>query len=368
METIRWNLKKEQEQALREAGKLLAAGEVVAFPTETVYGLGADGLNGEAVKKIFAAKGRPVDNPLILHIADKNMIYSLASELSPLAEKLADSFWPGPLTMVVKKADSIPDEVTAGLDTVAVRMPGHPVAAALIREAGCPVAAPSANISGKPSPTNADDVAEDMMGKIAGILDGGPCGIGVESTVVDTTGECPVILRPGGITKEMLESLVGKVELDPALNGNPALKPKAPGMKYRHYAPLAPLFIVEGKTAGREIIRLMKKAAEESVKLCVISDDITLGFIKENSRRQEEVSFLSWGEGKEDLAEHLYELLRECDRIKPDFIITTAVDEKGMGLAVMNRLKKSAAYNILVADEDGLSVKSGTNFPPFVLK
>lgn len=197
METKFLELKKDPEGAIAEAAGLIAAGEVVAFPTETVYGLGADGLQAEAVAKIFAAKGRPADNPLILHIADPEQIHALTTGLNANARALMETFWPGPLTIVVPRSSVVPDIVTAGLDTVAVRMPSHPVAAALIRAAGCPIAAPSANVSGKPSPTNAKDVAEDMTGKVAAILDGGSCGIGVESTVVDTTSPVPTILRPG---------------------------------------------------------------------------------------------------------------------------------------------------------------------------
>ena len=237
METKFLELKKDPEGAIAEAAGLIAAGEVVAFPTETVYGLGADGLQAEAVAKIFAAKGRPADNPLILHIADPEQIHALTTGLNANARALMETFWPGPLTIVVPRSSVVPDIVTAGLDTVAVRMPSHPVAAALIRAAGCPIAAPSANV--------------------AAILDGGSCGIGVESTVVDTTSPVPTILRPGGITREMLEDRLGAVEIDPALNGDPALRPRAPGMKYRHYAPKAPLYLYEGEQAA---LRLAQSA------------------------------------------------------------------------------------------------------------
>ena len=248
MQTIYWNLQADNEtEILKAAGCLLRQGEVVAFPTETVYGLGADGLNGTAVAKIFAAKGRPVDNPLILHIASVEDILPLTSGLTANARALMQSFWPGPLTLIVAKSDLIPDEVSAGLDTVGVRMPSHPIAARLIKETGRPIAAPSANISGKPSPTDASAVWDDMQGKIAGVIDGGSCGIGVESTVVDTTSAVPMILRPGGITREMLEEVLGAVEIDPALEGKGDFKPKAPGMKYRHYAPQAAMYLFEGE-------------------------------------------------------------------------------------------------------------------------
>ena len=368
METKFWDLKKNPEAAIREAAALIAAGEVVAFPTETVYGLGADGLNPEAVAKIFAAKGRPADNPLILHIADPEQIEPLTGGLNANARALMETFWPGPLTIVIPRSEIVPDVVTAGLDTVAVRMPSHPVAAALIRAAGCPIAAPSANVSGKPSPTNAADVAEDMTGKIAGILDGGNCGIGVESTVVDTTSPVPTILRPGGITREMLEERLGAVEIDPALNGDPALRPKAPGMKYRHYAPQAPMYLYEGKQAAQRLTEAAVRAYKQGMRVGILCDDTVKARLEENLRRGHSLVILSWGEGKPDLAEHLYELLRDFDRLAPQLIIGMGVDEKGLGLAVMNRLRKAAGYQILLAEDGSLSVKSGSGFPGFLLK
>ena len=343
METKFWELKRNLEKAIAEAAGLIAAGEVVAFPTETVYGLGADGLNAEAVAKIFAAKGRPADNPLILHI-------------NANARALMDTFWPGPLTIVVPRSELVPDIVTAGLDTVAIRMPSHPVAAALIRAAGCPIAAPSANVSGKPSPTNAKDVADDMTGKVAGILDGGSCGIGVESTVVDTTSPVPTILRPGGITREMLEERLGAVEIDPALNGDPALRPKAPGMKYRHYAPKAPMYLYEGTLAAQRLTEAVLRAQKRGLHIGVLCDDAVKGRLEESLRRGHTAEIFSWGQGKADLAEHLYELLRDFDRVSPELIIAMGVDEKGLGLAVMNRLRKAAGYQILRQRFSGISV------------
>ena len=348
METKFWEVKKNPEAAIAEAAGLIAAGEVVAFPTETVYGLGADGLNAEAVAKIFAAKGRPADNPLILHIADTGQIYPLTSGF------------------VVPRSELVPDIVTAGLDTVAIRMPSHPVAAALIRAAGCPVAAPSANVSGKPSPTNAKDVADDMTGKVAGILDGGSCGIGVESTVVDTTSPVPTILRPGGITREMLEERLGAVEIDPALNGDPALRPKAPGMKYRHYAPKAPMYLYEGTLAAQRLTEAVLRAQKQGLHIGVLCDDAVKGRLEESLRRGHTAEIFSWGQGKADLAEHLYEVLRDFDRVSPELIIAMGVDEKGLGLAVMNRLRKAAGYQILQAEEGGITVKNGSGFPEFL--
>ena len=367
METKFWEVKKNPEAAIAEAAGLIAVGEVVAFPTETVYGLGADGLNAEAVAKIFAAKGRPADNPLILHIADTEQIYPLTSGLNANARALMDTFWPGPLTIVVPRSELVPDIVTAGLDTVAIRMPSHPVAAALIRAAGCPIAAPSANVSGKPSPTNAQDVADDMTGKVAGILDGGSCGIGVESTVVDTTSPVPTILRPGGITREMLEERLGAVEIDPALNGDPALRPKAPGMKYRHYAPKAPMYLYEGTQAAQRLAEAVLRAQKQGLHIGILCDDAVKERLEESLRRGHTAEILSWGQGKADLAEHLYELLRDFDRVSPELIIGMGVDEKGLGLAVMNRLRKAAGYQILQAEEGSITVKSGSGFPEFLL-
>ena len=349
------------------ASGILKNGGLVAFPTETVYGLGADGLNGAAVAKIFEAKGRPADNPLILHIADKEQILPLTAGLNENARALMDTFWPGPLTIVVPRSDLVPDIVTAGLDTVAVRMPSHPVAAALIRASGCPIAAPSANVSGKPSPTNAQDVAEDMTGKVAGILDGGSCGIGVESTVVDTTSPVPTILRPGGITREMLEERLGAVEIDPALNGDPALKPKAPGMKYRHYAPQAPVYLYEGAQAAQRLTEAVLRAQKQRLRVGVLCDDAVKERLEGSLRRGHTAEILSWGQGKPDLAEHLYELLRDFDRVSPECIIGMGVDEKGLGLAVMNRLRKAAGYQILQAEDDRITVKSGAGFPEWLL-
>lgn len=367
METKFWELKKNPEAAIDEAAGLIRAGEIVAFPTETVYGLGADGLNGTAVTKIFAAKGRPADNPLILHIADTEQILPLTTGLNANARALMETFWPGPLTIVVPRSEIVPDAVSAGLDTVAVRMPSHPVAAALIRAAGCPIAAPSANVSGKPSPTNAQDVAEDMTGKIAGILDGGSCGIGVESTVVDTTSPVPTILRPGGITREMLEERLGAVEIDPALNGNPALRPKAPGMKYRHYAPQAPMYLYEGPQAGQRLLEAAIRGQKQGLYIGVLCDDAVKKRLEESLWRGHTLEILSWGSGKPDLAEHLFELLRSFDRVSPQLIIGMGVDEKGLGLAVMNRLRKAAGYQILLAEEDRITVRSGSGFPEFLL-
>lgn len=365
MQTRLWRLTKNEEQLneekLQEAAALIKAGEVVAFPTETVYGLGADGLNGSAVRKIFAAKGRPADNPLILHIAEKKEIEQLAAVLSANAQALMQAFWPGPLTLVVAKAAIIPDEVSAGLDTVAVRMPVHPVARRLIKLAGCPIAAPSANKSGKPSPTNAKDVLEDMNGLIAGVIDGGSSDIGVESTVVDTTAPVPVILRPGGITKEMLEEVLGAVEIDPALAGSSECRPKAPGMKYRHYAPQAPMYLFIGEEAVTQMKAAIDKGLVSGKKIGVVAGAVVARDLPKDSN----LVVKDWQEDPAVLAENLYSWLRGFDHEKVDVILAQGVTESGLGLALMNRLRKAAGNNILIAEHQKLFVQSGTR-PEFL--
>ena len=368
MQTIYWKLQADNEKSasasLTQAARLLQQGEVVAFPTETVYGLGADGLNGAAVAKIFAAKGRPADNPLILHIADKNDILLLTTGLTANAKALMEAFWPGPLTLIVDKSALIPDEVSAGLDTVGVRMPSHPVAAQLIALTGRPIAAPSANISGKPSPTDAQAVLDDMQGKVAGIVDGGRCGIGVESTVVDTTSPVPMILRPGGITREMLEAVLGAVEVDPTLAGSTDFKPKAPGMKYRHYAPEAAMYLFEGAATGY-LPQTAKQAAAQGLKVGVLcSAELAAQF----AAAENNIAVSCWGSEVSDLAEQLYAMLRAFDKQQVDVILAEGVDEAGLGLAVMNRLRKAAGYQIVTVAAGQLCAKSGTHLPGFMLK
>ena len=328
-----------------------------------MYGLGADGLNGTAVAKIFAAKGRPVDNPLILHIARVEDILPLTSGLTANARALMQSFWPGPLTLIVAKSDLIPDEVSAGLDTVGVRMPSHPIAARLIKETGRPIAAPSANISGKPSPTDASAVWDDMQGKIAGVIDGGSCGIGVESTVVDTTSAVPMILRPGGITREMLEEVLGAVEIDPALEGKGDFKPKAPGMKYRHYAPQAAMYLFEGEAISN-MLPIVTATAAQGIKTGVLCSEKIAVHIPET----ENILVSSWGQDIESLAEKLYSLLRGFDKQNVQMIFAEGVSEDGLGLAVMNRLRKAAGYQIVTVVNGKLCSKSGTLLPEFMLK
>ena len=305
----------------------MRGGELVAFPTETVYGLGANGLDGEAAKKIYEAKGRPSDNPLILHVASLYQFKELSGKLSRSAILLAGEFWPGPMTLVVKKNKHVPDVVTAGLDTVAIRYPANRDAQELIRVAGVPIAAPSANLSGSPSPTNARDVLEDMEGRIAAILDGGECSVGVESTIIDTTTNPVTVLRPGGITVEMVEGLLGAVRLDPALQGVEAAVPKAPGMKYRHYAPKARVVLCQ---TFQEIMAAVRKNRTEKRKIGVIAQKRVVGCFSRVYR-----------DGAE-LAEKLFAFLRDLDRKQVEAIYVETVPETGIGLAVMNRLRKAA--------------------------
>ncbi len=366
MQTCYWKLQNNRadELALAQAAAFIRSGEVVAFPTETVYGLGADGLNGTAVRKIFAAKGRPADNPLIMHIAAREQQEQLTSGLTRNAELLMRTFWPGPLTLIVAKAPLVPDAVSAGLDTVGVRFPANAAAQRFIAACGCPIAAPSANLSGKPSPTNAADVLEDMRGKIAGILDGGSCGIGVESTVVDTTAPVPVILRPGGITREMLLAVLGAVELDPALQGDPALRPKAPGMKYRHYAPQAPMYLLEG-AAVAWLPRLAARAAAQGLKVGVLCSGHTMVAVQAAGQ----LCVSCWGTRVEELAARLFYLLRAFDRQRVDLILAEAGEETGLGLPVMNRLRKAAGYLEVLLGPDGLlRLKNAAQLPAFMVQ
>lgn len=362
METKCWKITAEDnlKEALQPAADLLRRGEVVAFPTETVYGLGANGLDGEACKKIFAAKGRPADNPLILHIAEFSQIMQLTSGLSSMAKKLMEAFWPGPMTLIVPKSDAVPETVTAGQETVAVRFPSHPVARELIRLAGVPIAAPSANKSGKPSPTNAADVLQDMDGVIAGVVDGGSCDIGVESTIIDTTEKIPTILRPGGITAEMIEKVMGDVQLDPGLV-RPDQKPKAPGMKYRHYAPQAPMYLIEGEEAGLGVIRAAILAEASGLKTGVLALSETAKHLPQTSR----LVVHDAGKNENELAENLFTDLRKFDREKVDIILGEGVAARALGLAIMNRMQKSAGQNVLVY-ENGLFRKQSGQVPEFL--
>ena len=355
METKIIHITKENiEATAKEAADVWAQGGLVAFPTETVYGLGGNGLNKEASKKIYAAKGRPSDNPLILHIADMEQFYPLIktdnAKIIARAEALADVFWPGPLTMILPKADNIPYETTGGLDTVAIRMPSHLVARALLQECKMPIAAPSANLSGRPSPTSASHVIEDMNGRIEMIIDGGDVGIGVESTIIDLTGEVPMLLRPGFVTPEMLQQVLGTVETDAAVYRQVGkdVHPKAPGMKYRHYAPKADLAIVEGteEAVVKKINELAAKAKARGEQVGIIATD-------ETKDRYPEGLVVSIGSRKEEesIAHHLYEVLRDFDQSAVKSIYSEAFYTPRMGQAIMNRLLKAAGHKIIQAEE-----------------
>lgn len=330
--------------ALEMASKIWKDGGLVAFPTETVYGLGANGLDEQAAVKIYAAKGRPSDNPLILHIAQKRQVRPLVKEISKVGEQLMDTFWPGPLTLIFPKADCVPYKTTGGLDTVAIRMPSHPQARKLLEAVQLPIAAPSANLSGRPSPTTASHVWEDMNGRIDLIVDGGAVGIGVESTIIDLTEEVPTILRPGYITKEMLEEIVGEVKIDPAIMGvlRPDIHPKAPGMKYRHYAPKAPVILVEGKTDA--VIHFINGQIQER-------GVNTVGVIatEETKERYQGgiVKCIGSRSDMESVAHNLYDVLRSFDATNVSIIYSESFSEEKFGQAVMNRLKKAAGQQII---------------------
>ena len=332
-------------EQMKIAGDMLRRGGLVAFPTETVYGLGGDALNPDSSKKIYAAKGRPSDNPLIVHIADFDALEKIAAHIPRQAKELARAFWPGPLTMIFDKSDAVPTETTGGLDTVAVRMPNHAHALALIRAGGGYVAAPSANLSGRPSPTCAKHVMDDLGGRIDAVIDGGDVGIGVESTIVDLTGSVPVILRPGFISLQMLQEVLGEVRMDPGLDeSDPSVRPKAPGMKYRHYAPRAEMTIVEGELQDvtAAIDHLAAEAEAAGKRVGILASDETAayyhhGIVRSAGTRQDEVT----------ISQHLYRILREFDDLDTAVIYSEAFDTPQIGQAIMNRLIKSAGHHVI---------------------
>ncbi|MBR1847815.1 MAG: threonylcarbamoyl-AMP synthase [Lachnospiraceae bacterium] len=332
------------QDALRKAGEIIRKGGLVAFPTETVYGLGGDALNPESSRKIYAAKGRPSDNPLIVHIAEMEMLSPIVEEIPAKAKQLADRFWPGPLTMIFNKSDKVPLETTGGLQTVAVRMPSDKVAMAFIKAADGYIAAPSANTSGRPSPTVAKYVAEDLDGKIEMILDGGQLCIGLESTIVDMTVEPPMILRPGYITKEMLEEVLGEVAVDKTLL-DPTSKtaPKAPGMKYRHYAPKGELTIVDGESAKVVdwINAHAKEALEKGQKVGIICTDETKALYPQGVKKS-----VGNRQNEETVARELYRVLREFDDEGMEVMYSESFAESGIGVAIMNRLLKAAGHHV----------------------
>lgn len=337
-------------QAIKKAGQILKDGGLVAFPTETVYGLGGNALDPRASMKIYAAKGRPSDNPLIVHIAELEKLKEITTKIPESAMILAKKYWPGPLTMILPKADIVPKETTGGLDSVAVRFPSDVIAQELIRAAGGFVAAPSANTSGRPSPTLAQHVEEDLGDAIDMILDGGQVGIGLESTIVDFTEDVPVVLRPGYISLEMLKDTLGDVRMDKGLLiTDNSIRPKAPGMKYRHYAPQADLAIVEGPTEKviSYINQMTAEAQKKGIKIGIIATDETAsrytnGIIRSIGSREEE----------ETIAHHLYEVLRDFDGDRVSAIYSEAFYTPKMGQAIMNRLLKAAGHKIIYVQED----------------
>lgn len=331
------------EASIREAAALIRAGELVGMPTETVYGLGADALNPNAVPRIFEAKGRPADNPLIVHVAGIDEVPPLTRGIPEAARKLMRAYWPGPMTLILPKSDAIPDAVSAGLDTVGIRLPGSEAARALIRASGRPIAAPSGNRSGRPSPTTAAHMLQDMDGRIPLILDGGPCAVGVESSVIDATSETPVILRPGGVTPEMVERVLGAVRVDehvmkPLEPGEPA---RSPGMKYRHYAPNAETIIFDGE--AEQVVRAL--CARYDAERRAGRRAVILGFDGRDFGERERIS-LGGASRPEDAAARLFSALREADARGADVALCEAVAAKGIGLAVMNRMGRAAAFHI----------------------
>ncbi|MFT8320443.1 MAG: L-threonylcarbamoyladenylate synthase [Bacillus sp. (in: firmicutes)] len=345
MKTIYWSVDKYVDNRvgyphIQQAADLLKQNEVVAFPTETVYGLGGNAKDDEAIKKIFAAKGRPSDNPLIIHIAKQEQLTEIVEEIPELAKKLMTSFWPGALTIIFRaKKGALSTYATAGLKTVAVRMPNHPVALKLLEESNLPIAAPSANRSGRPSPTTALHVKEDLDGMIAGIVDGGATGVGVESTVIDCTEARPVILRPGGVTKEQIEQVIGEVGMDPALV-NKESTPKAPGMKYSHYAPNAPMILVKG--SKEKIQMLIKGEQSKGKKVGVLTTEENAGFF-----HADYIFVCGKREELQTVASSLYEGLRSFNHENVDIIFSEMFPLEGVGQAIMNRLMKAAGHQVI---------------------
>ncbi|MBQ3546247.1 MAG: threonylcarbamoyl-AMP synthase [Lachnospiraceae bacterium] len=333
-------------EVIKLASEFLHSGDMVAFPTETVYGLGANALDELASAKIYEAKGRPSDNPLIVHVANEEQVKRLVKEIPESAKKLMKAFWPGPLTLIFKKSDIVPKGTTGGLDTVAVRMPDHKIALKLIEYSDVVIAAPSANTSGRPSPTTASHVKDDLDGRISMIIDGGAVGIGIESTIVDVTEEIPMILRPGYISKKMLEEVVGKVEIDKAIIEpmREDVKPKAPGMKYRHYAPKADFKMVRGDVlkVADYINKKTEKLIEQGYKVGIIASDETIS----NYILGDKVSI---GSRLDELtiSRNLYTILRDFDDKEVDYIFGETFESEELGHAIMNRLQKAAGYNIV---------------------
>ena len=348
METFvsNYDINKPDQTIIEKAANILKKGGLVAFPTETVYGLGANGLDAVACKKIYEAKGRPSDNPLILHIADFEDLNRIVAYVPEEAKVVMEKFWPGPITLVFPKAECVPKEITGGFDTVAVRFPSNEIARSIIRASGLPIAAPSANSSGKPSPTRASHVEFDLKGKIDMIVDGGATDVGLESTILDVSGKEPMILRPGAITHEMLEQVLEKVLLDPAVMSKPDkdLKPKAPGMKYTHYSPKARVILVKGEMNKviEKINLLIKEDIDKGLKVGVMATDQT-----KDCYSLGEVLSVGDRENPETIGANLFKILRNFDYIGAEVVYSEVFDEKGEGMAIMNRLNKAAGYNYI---------------------
>jgi L-threonylcarbamoyladenylate synthase len=346
---LKVNPQKPEASPIQKAAELIQKGGLVAFPTETVYGLGVDALNADAVLRLFKAKRRPIDNPPIVHIADKADVAPLVQEVPQKAKLLIEKFWPGPLTLVLKHSQVVPKVTTASLETVAIRMPLHPVAVALIKASGCPIAAPSANLAGKPSPTTAEHVYQDLNGRIDAIIDGGDTKIGVESTVVDLSVDPPMLLRPGGLPFEVLKKVLADLVLHPFVEAEEAIsaeKVNSPGMKYKHYAPKAPVILVEGglDMLVNKVTELSEAYKREGKRVGVLATDETL-----SSYKADVVVSLGTRSNVAIIAANLFKLLREMDAKCVDVIIAEGVTSEGVGLAVMNRLRKASAYRIVKA-------------------
>ena len=330
---------------IKKQANILKEGKTVIFPTETVYGLGANALDDEAVRKIFIAKGRPQDNPLIIHVSTKE-ISELVKDVPEVAQKIIDKFWPGPLTVILEKKDIIPNVTSANLNTIGIRMPNSEIALKLIELAERPIAAPSANISGRPSPTEVERCVEDLNGRVDYIIGGESSDIGVESTIVDCTVNPPLVLRPGGITLEMLKEINPEIELDKALKSKPNddFKPKAPGMKYKHYAPNAHLKIIKGK--NEKTIEIINEIVENYIEK---GNDVAILTTNENLNKFNNGKVISLGSENDlkEIAKNLFEALRKCDDLGVKYILCQGFEENGVGLAIMNRLNKAAGYDIL---------------------
>lgn len=328
---------------IKEAAEYIKEGKLVAFPTETVYGLGANGLDETAVKKIFLAKGRPQDNPLILHISSIDNLYPLAKEIPDLAYKCMKRFWPGPLTMLFKKSELVPSIITAGLDTVAIRMPSHPIALELIKQSNCPIAAPSANLSGTPSPTNAKHVIQDQLGRIDMIIDGGSTGVGLESTVLDLTGDTPMILRPGGIAIEDFKEFIPNITQDiGTIKGN--ITPKSPGQKYKHYAPKAEMYLYTGN-----VDNIVKNIRVKTKLLLTTGKKVGIMATEETQNHYEEGLVLVVGSRKkrETIASNLFNIIRLFDEEGVDIILAEGIELDHIGMAIMNRMMKAAGGKVI---------------------